>query len=183
MSVPVITRFSYGTSVPVTATVSESRVGFIDMASTLQTCYYSAPQVNITIADLSNFLTKVTPISLTTGSAATTIGSSLKNNVTIANLIADINTKSQLDKRWTTGTGNLDTFWIDFYGAIGDVDVDLTTVTPKADDVIQFVFRFDATVSGGLNGITPSETITTTVGETTTTVYRFLVGHTFKITA
>ena len=168
-----ITRFSYGTSVPLTASIDPAPSSF-DVASSIQGCYYSAPEVVITITEFSNFLTKVTPINLVSGSAVTKMGDVLIRNINISNLIAFINTKSQLDKRWTSTSTISDSFWINFFNAVGDIDLDFTNTPPKTGDLIQFVFKFDARITGDLNGIVPSD-ITLPSGDK-----RFLVGQTFR---
>ncbi len=132
-------------------------------------CYYSPNVVEVPVSALTQFLTAST-------TASSTIGNTLKTNISIANLIAYINTRSELDKRWSSDNVISTSWWNTFYDRAGAIDYDFTTTAPKAGDELQFVFRFDATVTGGLNGIVPSSTPATGVS-------RFLVGQTFRLTA
>jgi hypothetical protein len=163
------TTFAYFPTTTVSAipvTVSNATADF-DVTNNLETCYYMPAEVSITVADLTAFLT-------TSTTASSTMGTTLKDNITIAALIADINSKSQLDKRWTVPTGTIVpfTFWTTFFAAVGNIDYDFTTVAPKAGDKIRFIFKFDAAVSD-LNGISYSSLITGGA--------RYLVGQTFVI--
>jgi hypothetical protein len=164
-SVPPTTVFSYTTTVPFGTVVANS-TGTFDMSTTSINCYYSPSVVIIPISDLTAFLTAST-------TSSSTIGTTLRNNITIANLISNINTKSELDKRWTTGDTISNSYWDTFNEKAGGIDYDFITNAPAIGNELQFVFRFDATVTGDFaNNITPSSI----VGSTS----RFLVGQTFR---
>ena len=170
-----ITTFTYGTSVSPTVTIT-SETG-LSIGSALTTCYYSAPDVNITSVNFVDLLTKVLPVNLTTGSAVSLMGTTMRTNITVANLITKINLMSELDKRWSSSSVVSDTFWTDFFTAIGNVDIDFTSTPIATGDKIQFIFKFDAPISPIPTTITPSSTeIVAGV-----TVQRFLVGQTFVV--
>jgi hypothetical protein len=160
------TYFPTTTASAIPVTVSNTTADF-DVTGNLETCYYMPADVSITVADLTAFLT-------TSTTASSIMGTTLKSNITIAALIADINSKSQLDKRWTVPSGTIvpDTFWNTFYSAAGNIDYDFTTVAPKTGDKIRFIFKFDAAASD-LNGISYSSLISGGA--------RYLVGQTFVI--